>query len=256
MNTRSARRLNSWLQLVLVALIIILVNLWASDHFLRVDVTDNKNYTLDLKTRSWVWNLERPLVAKVYFTEGLQAPYNNHRTILIDQLEELRAYAKGWLKLEVVDPTNIRELEAEARSFGILPVDYRFQTHHTAELKKVYMGVAFVYGDRQETLPAITHIQTLEYDLARALRSLLEDVERPILALTTGHGEPDIIGGGGPLQSLSTRIQESYEIKLIDLGNGEPIPEDTDALWIIGPQKSFSEEALFQVDQYMMRGGA
>ncbi|MGC6507937.1 MAG: GldG family protein [Myxococcota bacterium] len=256
MNTRSARRLNSWLQLVLVALIIILVNLWASDHFLRVDVTDNKNYTLDLKTRSLVWNLERPLVAKVYFTEGLQAPYNNHRTILIDQLEELRAYAKGWLKLEVVDPTNIRELEAEARSFGILPVDYRFQTHHTAELKKVYMGVAFVYGDRQETLPAITHIQTLEYDLARALRSLLEDVERPILALTTGHGEPDIIGGGGPLQSLSTRIQESYEIKLIDLGKGEPIPEDTDALWIIGPQKSFSEEALFQVDQYMMRGGA
>ena len=256
MSMRGVRRFNSWVQLGLVAIIIILVNLWASDHFLRLDVTENKNYTLDLKTRSLVWKLERPLVAKVYFSEGLQAPYNNHRTILLDQLEELRAYAKGWLKIEVVDPTNVRELEAEARSFGILPVDYRFQSHHTAELKKVYMGVAFVYGERQEALPAITHIQTLEYDLARALRSLLEEAERPILALSTGHGEPDIIGGGGPLQSLSARIQESYEIKLIDLAKGEAIPEDTDALWIIGPQKSFSEEALFQVDQFIMRGGA
>ena len=83
-----------------------------------MDVTDNKNYTLDLKTRSLVWNLERPLVAKVYFTEGLQAPYNNHRTILIDQLEELRAYAKGWLKLEVVDPTTLlpaTKLDSETR---------------------------------------------------------------------------------------------------------------------------------------------
>ena len=126
MNMRSIRRLNSWLQLFLVVAIIVLVNLWASDHFVRVDVTENKNYTLDLKTRSLVWTLERPLIAKVYFTEGLQAPYNNHRTILLDQLEELRAYAQGWLKIEVVDPTNIRELEAEARSFGMLPVDYRF----------------------------------------------------------------------------------------------------------------------------------
>lgn len=256
MKMRRIRRLNSWLQLFLVVVILVLINYWAAAHFVRLDVTENKNYTLDLRTRSLVWGLERPLVAKVYFTEGLQAPYNNHRTILLDQLEELRAYAQGWLKIEVVDPTNVRELEAEARSFGILPVDYRFQSHHTAELKKVYMGVAFVYGEQQEVLPAITHIQTLEYDLARSLRSLLDDNEKPSLALTTGHGEPDIIGGGGPLQTLSARIQESYQVRVVDLSKGEPVPEDIDALWIIGPQKSFSEEALFQVDQFMMRGGA
>ena len=78
MSMRGVRRFNSWIQLGLVAIIIILVNLWASDHFLRLDVTENKNYTLDLKTRSLVWKLERPLVAKVYFQKGSK----RHTTII------------------------------------------------------------------------------------------------------------------------------------------------------------------------------
>lgn len=248
--------LNSWLQLLLVGISIVLINIWASGHFLRVDLTQNKNYTLDLKTRSLVWALDRPLVAKVYFTEGLQAPYNNHRAILLDQLEELRAYSKGWLKIEVVDPTYVREMEAEASSVGIQAVDYRFQSHTTSELKKVYMGVAFVYGDKQAAIPAITHIQTLEYDLATTLRSLLMEAEKPVLAISTGHGEPNILGGKGPLQSLSSHLEESYTVRLQPLGGEEDIPEDVDALWVIGPQSPLSDSALFQIDQFVMRGGS
>ena len=33
------------------------------------------------------------------------------------------------------------------------------------------MGAALVYGDKQEVLPIVTQIETLEYDIARALRS-------------------------------------------------------------------------------------
>ena len=55
------------------------------------------------------------------------------------------------------------------------------------------MGMVLVYGDRQETLPAITRVETLEYDIARALRSLLSpERDKPVIGLSSGHDEPSI----------------------------------------------------------------
>ena len=108
----------------------------------------------------------------MYFTEELRAPYNNHRAALVDT-EELWAYSQGWMTIDVVDPTNLKELEAEAKRFGIEPIDYRFRDQNTTELRKVFMGAALVYGDKQEVLPIVTQIETLEYDIALRLRTLV-----------------------------------------------------------------------------------
>ena len=67
---------------------------WHRNTFWRLDVTDDKVHSLDMSTRSLIWKLDKPLHVKVYFTEGLQAPYNNHRAALVDKLEELRATLK------------------------------------------------------------------------------------------------------------------------------------------------------------------
>ena len=106
---------NSWLQMGLVVGIVIFLNLWASKHFMRLDITKDSVYSLDLTTRAMVWQLDKPLYAKVYFTNGLQSPYNNHEAALMDKLEELRAYSQGWMQIEQVDPTNIKEKEEEAQ---------------------------------------------------------------------------------------------------------------------------------------------
>ena len=85
---------NSFLQLVLMILIAVLLNMWASSSFVRMDLTQDRIYSLDLVTRSLAWRLEKPLHAKVYFTDDLQTPYNNHKSILLDRLEELQAYSR------------------------------------------------------------------------------------------------------------------------------------------------------------------
>jgi len=100
---------NSWIQLLLVFGIVILVNIWSSKHFLRLDISKDKSYSLDIATRGLVWKLDKPLLVKVYFSENLQAPYNNHKAELVDKLEELRAYSKGWMQIDIIDPTNRSE---------------------------------------------------------------------------------------------------------------------------------------------------
>ena len=260
-DARVVRRIllaNGWIQLGCVLVILIAVNVLTSRHFFRLDLTSDKVYSLDLATQALVWKADKPLMAKVYFSEGLQSPYNNHRSALLDKLSELQAYSQGWMTIDVVDPTNHQEREEEARRFGIEPIEYRFRDRNRVELKRVYMGMTLIYGDREEVLPAITQVQTLEYDLARALRKLLidEPVRRKI-GYTVGHGEPNLATGPGPLGTLKARIEENYELVSVPLGeNSEGVPEDIDALWVIGPQRSMTLDAQYHIDQALMRGTA
>lgn len=257
MTPRRSLSMNSWLQLILVVIIIICTNVLASKHFWRLDVTEDKVHSLDMSTRALIWKLDKPLHVKVYFTEGLQAPYNNHRAALVDKLEELRAYSQGWMTIDVLDPTNLKELEAEAKRFGIEPIDYRFRDQNTTELRKVFMGAALVYADKQEVLPIVTQIETLEYDIARALRALLSPKQsKPVIGFVTGHREPNLLQAGGPLSTLRERLLESYELVEVPLGGVEGVPSNVDVLWEIGPQEPLSPRALYQLDQFLLRGGS
>ena len=257
MTPRRSLLLNSWVQLFCVLCIVLSANVLSSSHFLRLDVTDEKTNSLDMSIRSLVWKLDKPLHVKVYFTEGLQAPYNNHQAIFVSKLEELRAYSQGWMTIDVIDPTNLKELEEEAARFGIEPIDYRFRDQNSTELRKVFMGAALVYEDRQETLPMITRVETLEYDIARALRSLLQPTStKPVIGFVTGHQEPNLLQAAGPLATLRERLLETYEIVEVPLGGVEGVPTTVDVLWEIGPQEPLSPRALYQLDQYLMRGGA
>jgi len=249
--------LNNWVQLMLVVGIIVLANMWSAKHFSRVDLTKEGVYSLELSTKALVWKLDKPLYAKVFFTQELQTPYNNHEAILIDKLEELQAYSQGWMKIEISDPTNKSDLAAQAQGFGITPINYRYKSKNSTELKKVYMGMVFVYGDRQETLPAITKVETLEYDIARALRRLLSpELDKPVIGISSGHDEPSIMEGKGPLEALRMRLEENYTLKEVALGSEQAFPDDLDMLWVVGPQKTLNTKAQYQLDQFLMQGGS
>jgi len=247
---------NAWAQMFLVIAIVVLANMWSSRSFVRMDLTADKLHSLDLATRGLMTRLERPMTAKVYFTDDLQAPYNNHKQILVDTLDELAAYSQGLLDIQVADPTGRKELTAEARAFGIDPIQYRYRSASLKEMKQVHMGVALIYGDRQEVLPAVTQLATLEYDLARAIKNLVSDPEPTVIGWATGHGEPDIATAKGPLERIRERIVENHSLGVVPLGGPDLIPDEIDALMLVGPQEPYGQRALYQIDQFLMRGGS
>ena len=256
MDVRRRLLAHSWAQALLVVCIVVLTNVWAAGTFLRADLTADRLYSLDLTSRALMYRLEKPLVAKVYFTGGLQAPYNNHEQVLVDKLEDFRAYSKGLMEVEVIDPTNVKELEEEAKRFGIAPIQYRYRSASVTEMKKVFMGVALVYGEKQEVLAAVTRIETLEYDIARAIKALVTEEERKVIGWTVSNGEPNLLTGGGPLATIRERLVEDYDIKAVELGGVGGVAEDVDALFVVGPQRPLSDRARYQIDQFLMRGGA
>lgn len=256
MHLRRILLFNVWIQLLLVVVIVTLANTWASRRFVRLDLTEDKRYSLDLVTRSLMYELDRPLYAKVYFTGDLKPPYNNNEQIVLDKLEEMRAYSRGLMEISVTDPTNVAALEEEARRFGIASMQQGYRDASGSELKKVYMGIALVYGDRQEVIPAVTQTMTLEYELARAIQNLLSEGPRSTVGYVVGHGEPDLLTAGGPVETLRRRLQEEYELVQVRIDGQEGVPDEVDALFVIGPQRPLSDRSLYHLDQYVMRGGA
>ena len=176
MHLRHALHLNRWFQLGLVLLIVVCINLLSAKHFVRADITQDRIHSLDPATISLVQDLERPLIVKVFFTQDLEAEYADHERVLIDKLEELRAYSRGRMEISVRDPTGYIELEEEAQRFGVQRIQFQYREEDRLEVRPVYMGASFVYGDRQEVMPAITRTDTLEYELATTLRKLIASV--------------------------------------------------------------------------------
>ena len=99
--------------------------------------------------------------------------------------------------------------------FGIEPIQYRYQNADRTD-EKGFMGVTFVYGEKQEVLPSITSLSSLEYDIARVITKLLSRDSKPILAFSTGHSEPDILTEEenlGPLKTLKNAVARKFCIK-------------------------------------------
>lgn len=248
---------NARLQMLLTVVILVLANVWISQHFFRLDLTRDRLHSLDEASKAIVSKLERPLTVRVFFTEGLESPYHNHRQAVVDKLDELRAYSGGRMQVSVVDPGTEKSLIEEAQKYGLNPLQYTVRKEDRAELRTVWMGVVVLYGDKTEVLPAATNLATLEYDLAAAIHRLQQkDEDKPVIAYSIGHGEPDLSKPDGPMRALVEGIGRKAYLVPIELGGPGQLAEQIDALLIIGPQSALPERALYQIDQFVMRGGA
>ena len=70
---------------------------------------------------------------------------------------------------------------------------YTYRDQNQKEEKQVYLGVAFVHGDRQQVVNPIQTLETLEYELVRAVHVLtVEKEDEKVVALLQGNGEPDL----------------------------------------------------------------
>lgn len=255
MTERGVLAANAALQWVAVVVIVVLANMLAAGLFFRFDLTRDRMHSLDDASKALVTRLDRPLIVRAYVSSGLEAPYNNHEQAIRDKLEEFAAYSNGKMRVTVVDPKDDPTLVAEAQRYGLQPLTYTVHTADRAELRKIWMGAALLYGDRTDVLPALTDLGTLEYSLAESIHRLETKVEdTPILAWSVGHGEPDPTRPEGPLKDILAALSQRFYVQPVELGGPGVLDERVDALLVLGPQTPLPDRALWQIDQFLLSG--
>jgi len=222
---------------------VVLANLVSRRMFFRLDLTENAMYTLSSSSRNIIGKLDDRMVAKVYFSDNLPGQYASNRRYLQDMLEEFQAYSKGNLHFEFFRPEDDQELEQEAQKYGIPPIQLQAIENDRMEIKNVWMGVALLYEDRRETLPLIQSTAGLEYELASAIKKLINTDKKTVAVATDPAWE-------GKNRSVIELLQQTYNVRNISLG--QPIPADVDLLIVNSVSDSLDLTALYNLDQYVM----
>ena len=238
------------MRVFLILGIIIFVNIIAVRFFTRFDLTKSKIYTLSDASKRIVKNLDDKFVVKAYFTADLPAPYNNNRRYLQDQLDEYRAYGGGNFQYEFIDPSKKEEIEQEAQRYGIPPVQVQVVKEDKFQVEKAYMGLVFLYGDKQDRMPVVRDMDNLEYEISSALKRMTSK-ELKKIGFLSGHGEPDL----SKIGRLKEFLDKQYDVTAVDVSGGKPIPPDIAVLVVDAPDKPLKSWEKFFIDQYIMRGG-
>lgn len=236
--------------IVILAAILGVINVLSYRHFLRADLTENKQYTISESTKKVLTGLDDIVNIKVYFSKKLP-PYLTTLTDQVqDLLEEYRTYAKGNLNIEFVDPASDPAMEQRLRFMGIPQVRLNVIERDQAQFTNVYLGMAILYGDNKEVIPAITDTSNFEYDLTSKILRVTSTEVKTIGFLSTPGG-PDL---NNQLKNIQSILQDHYSPRSIDLKKEEKIPADVAALVVVSPRE-LSEREKFLIDQYIMAGG-
>ncbi len=222
----------------------------------RLDLTEGKLYTLSDGTRRVVSRLEEPVNLYFYFSDSLAQgtpQLRTYATRVRELLEEIAAASAGKVQLQVIDPLPFSEDEDRATSAGLqgIPVGGGGQN--------LYFGLAG--SNSVDGVAAIPFFQPnkeafLEYDIAKVISSL-SDEDRPVVGWMSGL---DIGPGFDP---ASQRVNEGWVLytelgKLFDLQRVETtvsaIEADMQMLLLIHP-KGLSDDTLYAIDQFVLRGG-
>ncbi|MFZ2631457.1 MAG: Gldg family protein [Desulfosalsimonadaceae bacterium] len=170
-----------YIKFVIYAVVAVLVNLAASTLFFRMDLTENKLYSLSDASRAAVAKLSEPLTINVFFTENLPAPHNSTQRYLRDMLEEYALFSNKYFNYRFYDVSpqeeggvsdKTQENQKLAENYGIQPVEIRMFEKDEVKFKKAYMGMVMIQGDIIERIPAITSTDGLEYKLTTAIEKL------------------------------------------------------------------------------------
>jgi gliding-associated putative ABC transporter substrate-binding component GldG len=241
---------SSLLLVGIVLAVLIVVNLLSVNRFARIDLTENKEYTLSESTKRMLRGLDDVVNIKVYFSKNLPTYLVTLNQAVRDLLDEYQAYGKENLLVEREDPADDPEVEQRCRVLGIPQVQLQIFEKDKAEVTNAYLGIAVLYEDRSEVIPVVQGVENLEYDLTAAILKAFRKEEK-VVGFLVGEGGPNLEKG---LASAKGALESQYRTVVVDLARGGPISADVHTLVVASP-KNLSDAALYAIDQFVMRGG-
>ncbi len=222
---------------------------------LRIDLTENKLYTISEGTRNILENIDEPINLYFFFsdraTENIQQ-IRMHAVRVRETLEEFAAESGNKINLQVIDPLPFSEEEDQASGFGL-------EAASAGGGDSIYFGLAGTnsVGDTEIIRFFDREKETfLEYDLARLIHTL-SNPKKPVIGLlsTLPMNRRFDMEARRMINPwvITSQIEQLFEVRQLD-GATPIIDPDIDVLMLVHP-KNLSTDTLYAIDQYVLRGG-
>lgn len=270
----------NWSFFAIATAAVILLNIISSFLYKRIDMTEDKRYSLSAGTISFLENpdnFQNRLSLKIYFDGKLPAELKHFRNSIEDKLKEFKQYAGNRIEYQFIDPNVGSENEQQAlfeslygKGKGILPMDIVYMKDGSQSQMLLWPGAVIDYGGstvntiqflpgtspgKPYDLNGITEmiensINNLEYMLISSLRRATQK-SKPRVGFLQGHGELTF----AQTQRARSLIAPYYAIADVTINDSLAALENIDGLIIARPTQKFNDRELYIIDQFVMRGG-
>jgi gliding-associated putative ABC transporter substrate-binding component GldG len=234
----------------LVILIIVAINFVSNEFHLRLDFTEDHEYTLSKATQDILDDLEDPVTVKAYFSQNLPPDIAKVRQDFQEMLVEYANRSDGKVVYEFINPSAKQADEEEAQRNGIRPVMITVREKDQAKQQKAFLGAQLSFGGKQESIPVIQPGAAMEYALSTAIKKLSVK-EKPVIGFLQGHGEPAL----NELPQAQEEMEILYSVQEVKLSDTTDIPQNIKTLAIIRPMDSIPAAQFQKIENFIDRGG-
>lgn len=284
MQSKNIRRQNI-LGIVAAVAVIVFVNIISSYLFTRFDLTSEKRYTLSDSTKDMLKGIDDEVMFRIYLDgDDLPAEYRRFRSDIKNMLDQFRAYSRN-IEYEFVDPNTFKTDEEKMQFYqtlvkkGLTPIPVTSESDGVQKQQVVYPAMEVSYKGRETAIQLQsagisgkstdeiinTSVENLEYNFVTALHRLSRPVKARV-GFLLGHGELANID----IYDIQMSLVEDYSVENVMLdGNVNAltgrvqnmndssilINNKFDVLIVPKPLKTFTDQDLYIIDQFVMYGG-
>ena len=239
-----------------VAGILIGVNYLARGVHTQIDFTENKFYSLTDGTRSILGDVDTPVEATLFVSEGRDLPPELvSRVTDVEAL--LRQYEsnapKGMFSYRKLVPKPDTEAAEKAALAGV-------QAQPTRGGGDAVLTLSVTCLDKRENvdfLPLMGREEQFEYEVSRAISNVLKGDKKKKIGLMSAlpiNGSPmgPMMGGQQRPWVVAQQLKRDYDVVNVEL-TADKIDDALDALLVVHPA-GITDTAQFAIDQFILKG--
>jgi gliding-associated putative ABC transporter substrate-binding component GldG len=250
---------------------LLLLNFVAQHFFFRLDLTEEKRYTMSPATKKLLTELKQPVTVTVYLAGDFPPTFRRLEQGVRETLNEMQVYGGSNLNFVFIDPS-AAGTEAGRNQFystlfkkGLKPTNLGANENGKRVEKIIFPWAVVQAGGQSRNVLLLRgsqvaspeerlnqSIEGLEYELASTIRQVAPPGgQRRRLGVITGHGELD----NAQMGDILTAWQQNYDVFRVNLGQVKDLRGNLDAVVVAKPTLPYSEEEKFRLDQFITHGG-
>jgi ABC-2 type transport system permease protein len=260
-----------WLYLVVA---VVGINYLASQLHYRVDLTQEKRFTLSTPTKKLLANLHDQVTVTVLLDGDMPAGFRRLSNTARELLQEFKEYGNANVQfkfkkpaIEGGDTTGTYSMDSLIK-MGLKPTNVRVKTKEGEGEEQRYLFPGALVTYRNEVVP-VDFLQStkvndgdpfstlnnaealLEYKLANAIQKVTAETA-PAIGYLLGNGEPMTYN---VYDLIEHTLKANYRFGFIPVDSVPIIPVEFQAIVIVKPTKAFTDKQKLKIDQYIMNGG-
>lgn len=258
------------MQFILIAFVAISISILSTFIHLRLDLTEDRRYTLSKPTHVILSNLKNDVFLQVYLDGEMEIAFRRLRRSVKEMLDEFRVASGRKVDYEFINPSAGKDIKTRNNQYqslinkGLNPVNIQAKDNEGGTSQKIiFPGMIVNYNGIEIPVNFLSNNVSLspeqnllhseegiEYEMIQTISTLCSDTIYKV-AFIEGHDEiPEI-----ETLDLTLSLAKFFTIDRGVIGGKQGILNNYSAIIVAGPETAFDERDKLAIDQYIMNGG-